>query len=346
MPPGAYAREALPAPTAPRQLELAIEWAPQRLRNHGYSDAHTLPLVSPDIGKVTRAWRERPPQAWGRPRIELRAGNCWQCFTVDCDGAESVKRLGEFILDEGLPTPNVIVQRRASGNVHATYMIAPSVHRPCAAQPDVRMKPLQLLHRVSEYLTAALGGDRGYNGVLTHNPEYPGPEFHTDYLRTEPWSLAELNKAIPRGWRIPARPLTAIGRNVTLFLWAVKEAHRPRSAEIIRAHGADDCPEWERIVRAKHDAWFGTGALFGLPDLEIRSVARSAARYSLRQYSPRQFASRQAKRGKVSGAKRREAMAGRNRRIRELVEAGYSQRAVAAMVGCNQSTVSRVMHEP
>ena len=120
------------------------------------------------------------------------------------------------------------------------------------------------------------------------NPEYPGPEFHTDYLRTEPWSLAELNKAIPRGWRISARPLTAIGRNVTLFLWAVKEAHRPRSAEIIRAHGADNCPEWERIVRAKHDAWFGTGALFGLPDLEIRCVARSAARYSLRQYSPRQ----------------------------------------------------------
>ena len=264
------------------------------------------PLVSPDTGKVTRSWRESPPQAWGRPRIELRAGNSWPCVTVDCDGAESVKRLGEFILDERLPTPNMIVQRRASGNIHATYMIDPAVHRPCDARLDVRMKPLQLLGRVSEYLNEALLGDAGYSGVLTHNPEWPGPEFHTDYLREPPWTLAELNAAIPRAWRIPARPLTAIGRNVALFQWAVKEAHRPRSAEIIRAYGSPDCPDWLAIVRRRHNAWYGQrGGLYGLPGREIDQVAISAARYSLRQYSPAIFSRRQAERGKAGGAVRR-----------------------------------------
>lgn len=346
IPPGAFALPAPPATPGPVQFELAIEYAPQRLRDHGYRDAHTHPLVSPDTGKVTRSWRVPAPQAWEHPRLELRAGNSWPCVTVDCDGAESVKRLGEFIMDEGLPTPNVIVQRRASGNVHATYMLAPPVHRPCPARLEVNMKPLRLLGRVSEYLTEALLGDAGYNGVLTHNPEWPGPEFHADYLRERPWTLAELNAAVPRAWRIPARPLTAIGRNVALFRWAVKEAHRPRSAGIIHAYGADDCPEWVRIVQARHDASYGDGGLFALPEAEVVGIARSAARYSLRQYRPAKFRESRRERGKAggkaSGKARREAVTERNERIRELLTAGYSQRAVARVVGCSQSTVRDV----
>ena len=306
VPPGAFARQPAPARAAPRQLELAIVYAPQRLRDHGYRDAHTHPLVSPDTGKVTRSWRVTPPEAWHYARLELRTGNSYPCMIVDCDGAESVKRLGEFILDEKLPTPNVIVQRLASGNVHATYMIDPAVHRPCDSRHDVRMKPLQLLGRVSEYLNEALLGDAGYSGVLTHNPEWPGPEFHTDYLREPPWTLAELNAHIPRAWRIPARPLTVIGKNVALFRWAVKEAHRPRSAEIIHAYGRADCPDWLAIVRRRHDAWYGQcGGLYSLPGREIDQVAISAARYSLRQYSPAIFRRRQTERGKASGAVRR-----------------------------------------
>jgi hypothetical protein len=342
-PPGAFALAAPPAAPAPRQLELAIEYAPQRLRDHGYRDAHRYPLVSPDVGKVTRSYRVPAPQAWNHPRLEMRAGNSWPCLTVDCDGAESVKRLGEFVLDERLPEPNVIVQRRASGNVHATYMVDPPVHRPCDARVEVHNAPLRLAGRVVEYLTAALGGDPGFPGVLTLNPEWAGPEFHTDYLRARPWTLRELNAAIPAGWRIPDRPLTAIGRNVALFRWAVKEAHRPRAAELIAAAGAPDCPAWLAIVQARHDGWYGRGGLFGLPASEVRGIAMSAARYSIRQYSPARFRARQAARGKASGAHRREAVAERDRRIRELVDGGDSQRAVAAAVGVHEATVSRAL---
>lgn len=62
VPPGAFALQSALATPAPRQLELPIEYAPQRLRDHGYRDAHIRPLVSPDTDKVIRSWREPAPQ--------------------------------------------------------------------------------------------------------------------------------------------------------------------------------------------------------------------------------------------------------------------------------------------
>ena len=276
------------------QLELALDYAPQRLRDHGLRDAHTFPLVSPDTGKVRVSYRQPAAVAWEFPRLEMRAGNTWPCITVDCDGSRSLGKLGEVVLDEDLPTPNVIVRRVASGNCHAHFMLATPVHR--------GLKPLQALGRAAEWLTAQLEGDRGYAGVLTLNPEWPGPEFATTYLRAWPYEMAELLEHVPCRWRVPVPPATGIGRNSTLFKWAVKEAHRPRSAEIIRFHGAPDSTVWEGIVAAKNAELFGVE---DLPAVEVRSVARSAARYSLRQYDRERFRERQAKRGRASGKARR-----------------------------------------
>ena len=287
-----------------KQLELALDYAPQDLRDHGLRDAHAYPLVSPDVGKVRHSFRQPASVAWTFPRVEMRAGNSFPAITLDCDGAESVGKLAEFILDEDLPTPNVIVRRVASGNCHAHYMLAAPVHRGDGA----RLKPLQSLARVSEYLSTTLRADRGYNGVLTLNPAWPGPEYETSYLRAWPWELRELGEIIPDGWRCPPVPATAIGRNVALFQWAVKEAHRPRAAEVIRFHGSKDCPYWEQIVLAKYEATYGPlDATF--PVSEVRSIARSSARYSLRQYDRAKFIETRRQRGKAggkaSGAKRR-----------------------------------------
>ena len=254
--------------------------------------------MSPDVGKVRHSFRQPASVAWGFPRVEMRAGNSFPCVTLDCDGAESVGLLSEFILDEHLPAPNVIVRRVASGNCHAHYMLDTPVHRGDAARP----KPLQALARVSEYLSVALRADRGYNGVLTLNPAWPGPEYETSYLRAWPWELRELGESIPDGWRIPAVPATAIGRNVALFQWAVKEAHRPRAAEVIRFHGSKDCPYWEQIVAAKNHSEYGDFPRC-LPDSEVRSIARSSARYSLRQYDRERFRETRRQRGANGGRK-------------------------------------------
>ena len=287
------------------QLELALEYAPQELRGHGYRDAHSYPLVSPDVDKVRRSWRVPAPLAWDYPRLELRTGNSYPLITVDCDGADSVGRLSEFILDEGLPTPNLIVQRKASGNVHAHYMLATPVHRPCRSRSMVRVAPLDTLARVSEYLTAELHGDTGYNGVLTLNPSWPGPEYQTTYLRAWPWEMKELRALIPRGWRRPPVAVTGIGKNVDLFRWAVREAHRPRVAEMLALYGSKDCPDWEAIVAAKNEATYGPVVPWCLPHSEVRSIARSSARYSLQQYDREKFREIQAARARKPRPKRR-----------------------------------------
>ena len=38
------------------ELDLGINYAPERVRIHGLRDAHTFPLVSPDRGKVQRSY--------------------------------------------------------------------------------------------------------------------------------------------------------------------------------------------------------------------------------------------------------------------------------------------------
>ena len=311
----------------------ALDYAPAELRQHGYRDAHTFPLVSPDIDKVRRSWRVPAQQAWRFPRIELRTGNSWPCISLDCDGRDSVGRLSEFILDENLPTPNVIVQRVASGNVHAHFMLATPVHR----GGDARAKPLRALARIAEYLSVTLRADRGYNGVLTLNPTWDGPEFQTSYLRSWPWELRELGEIVPDGWRIPRVPVTIIGRNVSLFRWAVKEAHRPRVAEKLSVYGRNDCHFWEEIVAAKNVDAFGSEAM---PAVEVRRIAQSSARYSLRQYDWEKFRDIQRARARKP---RQQARKVDRERVAELLAAGHSQRKVAALIGCDRRTVDRIV---
>ena len=196
--------------------------------------------MSPDVGKVQRSYRQPPSAAWDYPRLELRTGNTYPVITIDCDGQVSVERVVEFILDAGRPPPNVVVLRKASGNVHAHYMLATPVHY----GEQARQRPLLTLARVAEYLCEALAGDPRYRGVLTLNPCWRGPEFVTYWVHCRPWELRELQAAIPAGWRRPRVATTGIGRNVDLFRWAVKEAHRPRVAEMLRWHGDRDRPVW------------------------------------------------------------------------------------------------------
>ena len=300
--------------SADGQLPLPLEYAPEVLRDHGYRDAHTFPLVSPDVGKVRRSYRKPASVAWDYPRLELRTGNTYPGITIDCDGRVSVGRVVESILDEGRPRPNVVVLRKESGNVHAHYFLATPVHY----GKQARQQPLSMLARVAEYLRAELAGDPNYRGVLTLNPCWAGPEFETFWVRCWPWELRELRAFIPEGWKRPRVATTGIGRNVDLFLWAVKEAHRPRVAEMLLQHG-EDCPAWFEIVAAKNKATWGVWAL---PVNEVRSIARSAGRYSRRQYSQEHFRKIQQARARKPRPKRYE---GSNEQLRPWAEEGVSR---------------------
>ena len=72
-------------------------------------------------------------------------------------------------------------------------------------------------------------------------------------------------------------------------------------------------------------------------------IGRSVSRWTWRRFTPERFSEIQAQRGrggKAVIAKREE----RNRRIRELQAAGYTQGLIARVAGVSRRTVSRVIH--
>ena len=320
----------------PVQYVLPIDLAPQELVDHGYRDAHSFPLVSPDVDRVQQSFHVHPSVAWKFPRLELRTGNSFPVMLMDCDGMESVERLMGAVLGEDLRQPNVITMRKASGNFHAAWMLAAPVHWGDTA----RQAPLQYLAHISEFYQHRLRADPGFTGVLTLNPIWAGPEFKTHWLRRAPYELAELAEAIPPGWCRPRVATSAVGRNVDLFQWAVEEAHRPRSARLIRAAAVKEVPEWIAIVSTHNDATWGENAL---PYNEMRHIARHAAGYSLRQYSEERFSEIQQNRGQRSGKNRRKANRERDRAILADREAGLSLRAIASRHGVVHGTVQNVL---
>ena len=218
--------------------------------------------------------------------------------------------------------------------MHVAYFLGRPVHRGAAA----RAKPLGYLGRVSEYYRAALGADPGYVGVLSYNPVHG--DYSTTYPRLEPYGLDELAAVIPKGWRIPKVPTTEVGRNWALFAGLCKRALRDTDAELeaIAYRMADE-------ARAGYP-----GADHAFPDSEVRGILRSVycyrAQWRVRGHAPWWIA-RQSARGRNGGLKggvssgeaRRAAVRERDLRIVVLLDAGLSQREVAAVVGVNRDVV-------
>ena len=188
---------------SPQPEQLALDFAPAQVRAHGLRDAHTYPLVARGKGE---SFRVPASQAWGYPSLELRAGNSWPLMGFDCDVPETVldalyaNHLGRPRPDSPrLPQPTTIVQRRSNSHSHVSYFLAKPVHRGAAA----REAPLRLFARISEFYRQALGGDPGYNGVLTHNPMHsgaPGRGVSNPLgLQSVRTPLSELAEAYPEG---------------------------------------------------------------------------------------------------------------------------------------------------
>ena len=74
---------------SPQPQQLALDFAPARVRSHGLQDAHTYPQVARRQGA---SFRVPASQAWGYPSLELRAGNSWPLMGFDCDVPEKVRR--------------------------------------------------------------------------------------------------------------------------------------------------------------------------------------------------------------------------------------------------------------
>ena len=212
------------------QLSLPIEYAPTKVRAYGLKDCHTYPLVSMGKGRDGAhrgSFRVPVEDAWAYPEIELRAANSWPNIVLDVDGENSLYRIVDAVEHEQIKSPCWLVTSKCSGGTHAVWNLAKPVHRGGKA----RQGPLNSLALVSEFYAATLKADPRYTGVLSHNPmsKAHGPDFVTNWLHREAYTLPQLGEVIPLGWSKPRIKQTGIGRNCDLFESLMGWAGRPEN---------------------------------------------------------------------------------------------------------------------
>ena len=300
-----------PQCNAPTQLELPIRFAPPVVREHGLQEAHSNPLVS--HGKGKRVVRRPAKVAWLYQEIELRTPNSLPALCLDVD--TTPQEVLTVAMGTTIRCPNWIAFNPATGHSHVVY----TLKRPVLYGDCMRLAPMQFHARIAEYYRAAYSADSGYTGVLTHNPTHD--KWETEWLRETPWTLPELAEAIPRRWRIPAKPTTPEGRNSTLFMGAMRFFGKPSNWEASTDLG--DVLAWIEDALAE---WYGSDPKEWHAN-ECLHIAKSVTRYCRRNLASGQtqlgLKLIAAARGRRSGVVRRAKAA---ERVLPWKEEGVSRR--------------------
>ena len=280
------------------QLALpGIEYAPAKVRRYGLQEAHTYPLVSSGkdaAGVWHSSCRVPAARAWGFPELEYgRTGTSIPALLFDMDD-DPTDWLAD-VLGPDMPRPNWIVWRTANMHAHVCY----TLERPVLTGEQARQTPQAWLARVGEYMAAKLKADAAYSAALAHNPMSRSSRgrYRTDWLRQEPYSLAELAAFVPKGWRRPiAQPRTVYGRNDALFREGMRWSGKPRN--------------WGKWAALETHLWaMNAGFIEPLNARELAGIVKSIVRYQRRNLESgkqqEMFAFIQASRGRKSGAARR-----------------------------------------
>ena len=299
-----------------QQLNLpGIDFAPPKVRRHGLQEAHTHPLVS--LGKDAggewhSSFRVPAARAWGFPELEYgRTGNSIPALLFDMDGDPTDWLVD--VLGPDCPRPNWITWRKANLHAHVCY----TLERPVLMGEHAKPTPQAWLARIGEYMAARLKADAAYSAALAHNPMSKASRgrYSTDWLRQEPYSLAELAAFVPKGWRRPiAQPRTVYGRNDTLFRAGMKWSGKPAN--------------WGKWSALETHLWaMNAGFIEPLNARELGGIVKSVIRYQRRNLASGQqqemFSRIQAARGRKSGAARYQ---GSNEQARPWEAEGVSRR--------------------
>ena len=213
-----------------------------------------------------------------------------------------------------LPWPSWVCWRPGTQSCHAAYCL----QRPVLTREDALPVPQQALARISEYYIQELRADPGYAGVLTHNPVHP--RWRTDWGHQGGYSLEELGRYLPPGYRMPRldQRRSLEGRNTGLFRAGMKWCGLPRNWGNLPAVGAYLAALNQTLVQplsigeVKRIAW---------------SVEKICRRNLLSGQTQDQFSRMQAARGRkggrISGAERHQ---GSTEAEQPWVAAGVSRR--------------------
>ncbi|MCK0188238.1 replication initiation protein [Aeromonas sp. 82P] len=257
--------------------------------------------------------------------------------------------------DRGLPAPHWISINPENGNYHLGYLLASPVARSSVA----RLGPLRYLAAIEHVLAKRLGADLRYAGLVTKNPVHS--DWMTFWHDIEPYTLDYLAEFCPDADLAAfsgrkRKEASGLGRNIEVFdnvrEWAYKAVRR-----FWRPNGYD---AWADAVLAACESANAFGLEQGgpLPVSEIKSTAKSIARWVWRNLTPSAFADyvdrthtseiqarRGAKGGKVSKGGGRPSNSGKDKsdllpEVLRLKAQGYTNRDIADDLQISPSTVS------
>ena len=240
-------------------------------------------------------------KALKRAHIAPNSRSLVWAMAFDIDRPEA----GAAWLDADLPQPNWIAQNPKNGHAHLGYALLAPVSRSMLSKDC----PQRYLARIQHAMTRALGADQAYTHFLTKTPGHA--RWRTIWGRQQPYDLDELRRALPEDLPLPKRIKAAdavgLGRNVTLFDGLRAWAYRSR-----RLYSRFEAFSEACLYQAQGLNVFAAP----LPFSEVRSTARSVAKWTWANISSAGFSAVQAARGTRSGTAR--AAAGMDRLCRTL----------------------------
>ena len=289
------------------------------LVDHGLQQIHVRPWVG-DEEKIRRG-RRPAPEAWDQwPYVESHPPHTYAGLFFDIDKPDR----WEYEVDG--PCPNWQIRKEG---LQTTYHVAYTLEIPVARHNAAQHRIIQYYRDIYDGLSLLFGADPRFDGIMAKNPLQPPPGCTVDWIRREPYRLNELREWLPA--KIPKPILTTgVGRNCDLFAHCVKLAHQPKWANIIADEGHDGL--WLEYVRRLNYAEYADDPL---PDTECQSIAKSCAKYSLRQYSEYTFSRIQTARNtkRWHPGQKNYSYEERANKASLMVDLGYTKPELATMFG-------------
>ena len=259
----------------------------------------------------------------------------WLLFDVDR------RTSPEQITDDlNLPPPNLFVQNPVNGHAHILYALDVPIHNnECSSRKAIRFAAA-----VDCGLSAAMGADAGYSGLITKNPIHE--RWRTYQGSQTPYSLGELSDYVDLTAFNDNRkrlPEVGLGRNCTLFDKTRMWAYGAR-----RKGEWQDFNQWAMAVLDKA-LTYNNDFSQPLPLSEVKASAKGIAKWVWANITPQAFARIQSARGRKSGESRRQGRLFKLTRAMQLLEDGYTQVEVAAMLQVSDRQIRRWIeagHEP
>ena len=184
-----------------------------------------------------------------------------------------------------------------TGHAHSAYLMA----APVATHSAARLEPLRFYAAVERGIARRLEADRQFAGLITKNPLHP--HWRVEWRREEAYTLHELEGALFERDMRPDPTISTtqgVGRNVTVF-----EELRCIAYREIRQFKRESAPFAAWLPRCEEIALaLNTQFPRGLSPSEVRSIAKSVAKWTWKHFSLESFSARQSALGRKGMAKR------------------------------------------